>query len=89
MDRTPEGTYLRVPTRESTPESLERIRDWQRLTEQLIPMHRYPTCPQKMDVRALVMTEAYREGVVGQQIWCHQNNEVVGDIVHPDTGKHM
>ena len=42
-----------------------------------------------MAVRALVMTEAYREGAVGQKTWSHQKYEPIEAIVHLDTGKQM
>ena len=42
-----------------------------------------------MAVRDLVMTEAYIEGAVGQQIWSHQKHEVRWAIFHLDTGKRM
>ena len=42
-----------------------------------------------MAFRPLVMIEAYIEGEVGHKIWNNQKYEIIGDIVHPDTGKNM
>ena len=69
-----DGTSPRVPMRERTPESVNRKIDGWRLAEQLLPTYRDPTCHLEMTVRALVMTEAYREGAVGRIIWSHQKH---------------
>ena len=42
-----------------------------------------------MHVRALVMTESYGEGAVGQKTWNNRKHELIEATVHPDTGKHM
>ena len=42
-----------------------------------------------MSIGYLVMTGAYREGLVGQKIWRHQKYEFIGAIIRPDTGENM
>ena len=54
-----DGTSMRVPKRDRNLESVNRKGYGRRMTERLLPTHRYPTYHQEMNFRSLVMTEAY------------------------------
>ena len=59
------------------------------MTDRILPNHRYSTCHKEMDVRALVITEAWREGAVVQQIWNNQKHKIIGVIVNAYKVKQM